>query len=78
MWWLLHDGGILILVAYLLQRHATWRRCTLRIFTVVQVSLRIDDSFGFGFANTSELMVSLPTICWPCLFHFYLSLAPLD
>ena len=37
VWWLLHDGGILILVAYLLQRHVVWRRCSLRLFTVVQV-----------------------------------------
>lgn len=37
--WLLHDGGVLLLLAYLLQRHGTWRRCTLRIFTVVQVTL---------------------------------------
>lgn len=27
----------MLLLAYLLQRHRTWRRCTLRIFTVVQV-----------------------------------------
>lgn len=40
VWWLLHDGGVLILVAYLLKRHATWRHCSLRIFTVVQASWR--------------------------------------
>jgi hypothetical protein len=44
VWWLLHDGGILILVAYLLQRHATWRHCILRIFTVVQVGVELCNS----------------------------------
>jgi hypothetical protein len=36
VFWLLQDGGIMILLAYLLQRNATWRLTTLRIFTFVQ------------------------------------------
>jgi len=36
IWWIVHDGGILILVAYLLHRHAVWRACRLRLFTVVK------------------------------------------
>lgn len=47
VWWLLHDGGILILVAYLLQRHVVWRRCPLRLFTVVQVQRHIHASAPF-------------------------------
>ena len=42
IWWILHDGGLLMLIPYLLQRHKVWRDCKLRLFTV---SLETDNSF---------------------------------
>eukprot|EP00051_Salpingoeca_urceolata_P029211 m.6462 g.6462 ORF g.6462 m.6462 type:complete len:1025 (+) comp2653_c0_seq1:160-3234(+) len=36
VWWVVHDGGMLILLAFLLQQDPTWRRCKLRIFTVAE------------------------------------------
>jgi hypothetical protein len=27
VWWILHDGGMLILIAYLLQQDKAWARC---------------------------------------------------
>jgi len=33
VWWLFDDGGLTILLPYLLQRSRTWRECSLRVFT---------------------------------------------
>uniref|UniRef100_A0A0R3S7E9 SLC12 domain-containing protein n=1 Tax=Elaeophora elaphi TaxID=1147741 RepID=A0A0R3S7E9_9BILA len=35
MWWILHDGGLLLLISFLLKQHKVWRNCHLRIFVVV-------------------------------------------
>ncbi|XP_067930214.1 solute carrier family 12 member 4-like isoform X2 [Watersipora subatra] len=37
IWWIVHDGGLLMLLPFLLQQHKVWRSCTLRIFTVAQM-----------------------------------------
>ena len=37
IWWVVHDGGMMLLLAHLLKQHKTWRKCQLRIFTVAQV-----------------------------------------
>lgn len=37
IWWIIHDGGLLFLVAFLLKRHKVWSRCRLRLFTVAQL-----------------------------------------
>ena len=37
MWWIVHDGGLLTLLPYLLQQHKVWRNCKTRIFTVAQM-----------------------------------------
>ncbi|CAI4230824.1 unnamed protein product [Auanema sp. JU1783] len=34
IWWVVQDGGILMLIAYLLKQHKVWRGCLLRIFAV--------------------------------------------
>ena len=39
VWWLIHDGGILVLLPYLLQRHRVWRECKLRIFAITPENL---------------------------------------
>lgn len=36
VWWIMHNGGLLILLPFLLRQHRVWRQCTLRIFTVAQ------------------------------------------
>ncbi|ETV97038.1 hypothetical protein, variant [Aphanomyces invadans] len=35
VWWVLHDGGLLLLVPYLLRLHRVWRKCKLRLFAIV-------------------------------------------
>ncbi|XP_017839242.1 solute carrier family 12 member 4 isoform X2 [Drosophila busckii] len=37
IWWIVHDGGLLMLLPFLLKQHRTWRNCKLRIFTVAQI-----------------------------------------
>jgi amino acid transporter len=36
VWWVVHDGGLLLMIAHLLLRHKTWEKCKLRVHTVVQ------------------------------------------
>eukprot|EP01041_Mallomonas_annulata_P001126 gene1126-2186_t len=35
VWWVVHDGGLLLLIPYLLSLHKVWRGCTLRLFVVM-------------------------------------------
>lgn len=36
IWWIVNDGGLLMLLPHLLRQHKTWRSCQLRIFTIAQ------------------------------------------
>eukprot|EP00041_Stephanoeca_diplocostata_P025237 m.656760 g.656760 ORF g.656760 m.656760 type:complete len:1031 (-) comp22706_c0_seq1:147-3239(-) len=36
IWWILHDGGMLILIAFLLKQGKMWNKCELRIFCVAE------------------------------------------
>jgi len=37
VWWIVHDGGLLMLLPFLLRQHRTWRHCKMRLFTVAQL-----------------------------------------
>ncbi|CAF4458991.1 unnamed protein product, partial [Adineta steineri] len=37
IWWIIHDGGLLFLIAFLLKRNKVWERCRIRLFTVAQL-----------------------------------------
>ena len=37
IWWIIHDGGLLFLIAFLLKRNKIWSRCRIRLFTVAQL-----------------------------------------
>uniref|UniRef100_A0A7E4W111 Solute carrier family 12 member 6 n=1 Tax=Panagrellus redivivus TaxID=6233 RepID=A0A7E4W111_PANRE len=37
VWWVVHDGGLLMLLPFLLRKHKTWRNTTLRLFTIAQI-----------------------------------------
>ncbi|CAL8276828.1 unnamed protein product [Lota lota] len=37
VWWIVHDGGLLMLLPFLLRQHKVWRKCMMRIFTVAQM-----------------------------------------
>ncbi len=34
IWWIIHDGGLLFLLAFLLKQHHVWNKCLLRLFTI--------------------------------------------
>lgn len=36
IWWIVHDGGLLMLLPFLLKKNKVWKQCKLRIFTVAQ------------------------------------------
>jgi len=36
IWWMVHDGGFLILLSWFLVQHRNWRRCHLRVFTICE------------------------------------------
>ncbi|CAF3737959.1 unnamed protein product [Rotaria socialis] len=36
IWWIIHDGGLLFLIAFLLKRNKVWSRCRIRLYTVTQ------------------------------------------
>mgnify|MGYP003876185137 CR=1 FL=1 len=36
VWWIVHDGDLLLLIAHLLQKHKVWRGCQLRIYMVAE------------------------------------------
>ncbi|XP_029172821.1 solute carrier family 12 member 6 isoform X2 [Nylanderia fulva] len=37
VWWIVHDGGLLMLLPFLLKQQRTWKNCKMRIFTVAQM-----------------------------------------
>lgn len=37
VWWVVHDGGLLMLLPFLLRQHKVWKNCKTRIFTVAQM-----------------------------------------
>ncbi|XP_062835865.1 LOW QUALITY PROTEIN: solute carrier family 12 member 5, partial [Anolis carolinensis] len=37
VWWIVHDGGMLMLLPFLLRQHKVWRKCKMRLFTVAQM-----------------------------------------
>ncbi|XP_078609145.1 solute carrier family 12 member 4-like isoform X6 [Branchiostoma floridae x Branchiostoma japonicum] len=37
VWWIVHDGGMLMLLPFLLKQHKVWKACRMRIFTVAQL-----------------------------------------
>nr|XP_056718459.1 solute carrier family 12 member 7 isoform X2 [Euleptes europaea] len=37
VWWIVHDGGMLMLLPFLLRHHKVWRKCKMRIFTVAEM-----------------------------------------
>tara|TARA_B100000795_G_scaffold59643_1_gene39724 strand:- start:796 stop:1116 length:321 start_codon:yes stop_codon:yes gene_type:complete len=34
VWWVVHDGGLLLLLSIILRKHRTWHRAPLRVFCV--------------------------------------------
>jgi len=52
IWWVVHDGGLLMMLAIILHKHRTWRHATIRVFVVCQSG---DDPEELRVAITSFL-----------------------
>ena len=37
LWWIINDGGLLLLIVFLLKNHKIWQKCKLRLFTVARL-----------------------------------------
>lgn len=38
IWWIVHDGGLMLLMMFLLRQHKIWKKCKVRLFTVAQIT----------------------------------------
>jgi len=43
VWWLTDEGGLTLLIPYLLSLHASWKHCTVRLFTVTNEERKLTD-----------------------------------
>ena len=67
------DGGLLMLIPFLLTQHKVWAKCKLRIFTVAQmednsIQIRKDlDTFLYQLRINAEVQVveMVSARCWP-------------
>lgn len=46
IWWVVADGGIMLLLPWLLQKHDVWRHCKLRLFAIIDADM--DDPAEVG------------------------------
>ncbi|PIO58765.1 hypothetical protein TELCIR_19792, partial [Teladorsagia circumcincta] len=37
VWWVVHDGGLLMLLPFLLRQHKTWKNVVIRLFAIAQL-----------------------------------------
>ena len=62
VWWIVHDGGLLTLLPYLLQQHKVWKNCKTRIFTVAQMednSLKMKAQLQQHLYQAPDLLIEL-------------------
>ena len=63
IWWIVHDGGLLMLLPFLLKQHRTWKKCRMRIFTVAQVE---DNSIQMK-KDLKQFLYQLRQVDWKIL-----------
>ena len=50
IWWIIHDGGLIILLGWLLKQNSVWKNCRLRLFAVAEEndnSIKMVNNFFF-------------------------------
>ena len=52
VWWIVQDGGLLLLIPFLLLQNRVWRSCRLRIFTIAEIE---DNRWLYFFKLFSEV-----------------------
>jgi len=58
VWWLIHDGDMLVLLPYLLRRHKVWEKSKLRIFAIADDLVDIQASHRILETHLSELRIT--------------------
>lgn len=57
VWWLIHDGDMLVLLPYLLRRHKIWAKAELRIFAIADDLVDFDISHKLLMNHLDELRI---------------------
>lgn len=69
IWWVIHDGGLIILLSYLLKQNAVWKNCRLRLFAVAEEndnSIKMVSDFEIMGVRRKNIPLA------PSLTNFYL------
>ena len=40
LWWVVHDGGLLLLLSIILRKHRKWHNCNLRVYGAQRIRIR--------------------------------------
>jgi len=64
IWWVIHDGGLLLLLPYLLTLHKQWRNCSLRLFAVSMTNESPEDveKLTYDFLNAVRIDATVTII----------------
>ena len=69
IWWVIHDGGLIILLSYLLKQNVVWKNCRLRLFAVAEEndnSIKMVSDFEIKAVRRKNISLAPP------LTNFYL------
>ena len=58
IWWVVHDGGLLLLIPYLLTLHEVWATCTLRLFAVTVQNEDCQEVFDLAASFLSSMRIT--------------------
>lgn len=83
VWWVVHDGGLLMLLPFLLRQHRTWRHCKMRLFTVAQLednSIQMKKDLKTSLYNLRidaeiEVVEMVRFVLWPHYWKLWSTLA---
>lgn len=73
LWFIVHDGGILLLTAYLLLRNRVWCKCRLRVFVVTGepdtngVLKKVMTRFVYDLRISAEVEIVEMVSLWICV-----------
>ena len=42
VWWIKHDGGLLLLITHMLKKHKVWRHCHVRLHLITETGVNVN------------------------------------
>jgi len=63
VWWVVHDGGLLLLLSIILQKHRKWHHCQLRVFVVCGARDKPDTLFNIVNSFLYNMRISARLKC---------------